>query len=171
MTAFKPGHHRPTKLGMSRSHPKRPSDRAAAMSLRHRPIAPLVGQGPHYRVKNTVDGHERALLEGQITPIDQQPERKEPAPPRSIRGVGKRRGRRPSPRPELGLGKLQKPTPARWTKELADASVAASVRFAAPISLSASRRGAGQRPAYWRAAPSMRDCRPTAVQRSIGSRK
>jgi hypothetical protein len=40
-----------------------------------------------------------------------------------------------------------------------------------PISLSASRHGAGQRPAYSRAAPSMRDCRPTAVQRSIGSRR
>ena len=51
-------------------------------------LLPLVDREPHYRVKSTVDGHERALLEGQIRPIVQEPERKEPAPPRSIRGVG-----------------------------------------------------------------------------------
>ena len=43
-------------------------------------LLPLVGREPHYRVKSTVDGHERALLEGQIRPIVQEPERKEPAP-------------------------------------------------------------------------------------------
>jgi hypothetical protein len=43
-------------------------------------LLPLVEQEPHYRVKSTIDGHERALLEGQIRPIVQEPERKEPAP-------------------------------------------------------------------------------------------
>ena len=43
-------------------------------------LLPLVDREPHYRVKSTVDGHERALLEGQIRPIVQEPERKEPVP-------------------------------------------------------------------------------------------
>ena len=29
-------------------------------------LLPLVGTVPHYRVKSTVDGHERALLESQM---------------------------------------------------------------------------------------------------------
>jgi hypothetical protein len=29
-------------------------------------LLPLVGSEPHYRVKSRIDGHERALLEGQI---------------------------------------------------------------------------------------------------------
>ena len=29
-------------------------------------LLPPVGSEPHYRVKSAVDGHERALLEGQI---------------------------------------------------------------------------------------------------------
>jgi hypothetical protein len=34
-------------------------------------LLPLVGSEPHYRVKSTTDGHERALLEGQIKPVRQ----------------------------------------------------------------------------------------------------
>jgi len=30
---------------------------------------PLVGDEPHYRVRSTVDGHERALLERQIRQV------------------------------------------------------------------------------------------------------
>ena len=47
-------------------------------------LLPLVGQEPHYRVRSTVDGHERALLEGQIKLIVQEPERKVPAPPKAL---------------------------------------------------------------------------------------
>ena len=43
-------------------------------------LMPRVGREPQYRVRSTVDGHERALLEGQIRLIVQEPERKEPAP-------------------------------------------------------------------------------------------
>ena len=43
-------------------------------------LLPLVDREPHYRVKSTVDGHERALLEGQIRLIVQEPANQEPAP-------------------------------------------------------------------------------------------
>jgi hypothetical protein len=43
-------------------------------------LLPLVDREPHYRVRSTVDGHERALLEGQIRLIVQEPAKKEPAP-------------------------------------------------------------------------------------------
>jgi hypothetical protein len=43
-------------------------------------LLPLVEQEPHYRVKSTVDGYERALLEGQIRLIVREAETKEPAP-------------------------------------------------------------------------------------------
>ena len=36
-------------------------------------LLPLVDGEPHYRVKSSVDGHERALLEGQIRPAEEQP--------------------------------------------------------------------------------------------------
>ena len=32
-------------------------------------LLPLVGDEPHYRVRSTVDGHERALLERQIREV------------------------------------------------------------------------------------------------------
>ena len=32
-------------------------------------LMPLVGQEPHYRVRSTIDGHERALLERQIRQV------------------------------------------------------------------------------------------------------
>jgi hypothetical protein len=47
-------------------------------------LLPLVAQEPHYRVKSTVDGHERALLEGQIRLIVQEPAKKEPAPVKAL---------------------------------------------------------------------------------------
>ena len=47
-------------------------------------LLPLVGREPHYRVKSTVDGHERAMLEGQIRLVVQEPERKEPAPAKAL---------------------------------------------------------------------------------------
>jgi hypothetical protein len=47
-------------------------------------LLPLVGQEPHYRVKSTVDGHERALLEGQIRLIVQEPEGKVPASAKAL---------------------------------------------------------------------------------------
>jgi hypothetical protein len=47
-------------------------------------LLPLVGREPHYRVKSTVDGHERALLEGQIRLIVQEPAKKEPAPVKAL---------------------------------------------------------------------------------------
>jgi hypothetical protein len=40
-------------------------------------LLPLVGHEPHYRVRSTVDGHERALLEGQIRLVARKPDRKE----------------------------------------------------------------------------------------------
>jgi len=36
-------------------------------------LLPPVGSEPHYRVKSSVDGHERALLEGQIRPVMPEP--------------------------------------------------------------------------------------------------
>jgi hypothetical protein len=47
-------------------------------------LLPLVEQEPHCRVKSTVDGHERALLEGQIVPIVEEPDSKEAAPAKAI---------------------------------------------------------------------------------------
>ena len=48
-------------------------------------LLPLVGEEPHYRVKSTLDGHERALLEGQIRPIVQEPaSKKEPLPAKAL---------------------------------------------------------------------------------------
>jgi hypothetical protein len=44
-------------------------------------LLPLVHGEPHYRVKSTVDKHDRALLEGQIRLISREPEKKEPACP------------------------------------------------------------------------------------------
>ncbi len=32
-------------------------------------LLPLVGGQPHYRVRSTADGHQRALLEVQLTPL------------------------------------------------------------------------------------------------------
>jgi len=32
-------------------------------------LLPPVGSEPHYRVKSSVDGHERALLERQVRPV------------------------------------------------------------------------------------------------------
>jgi hypothetical protein len=43
-------------------------------------LLPLVDREPHYRVRSTVDGHERALLEGQLRLIVQEPAKKEPVP-------------------------------------------------------------------------------------------
>jgi hypothetical protein len=43
-------------------------------------LLPLVDSEPHYRVRSTVDGHERALLEGQIRLIIQEPESKRTVP-------------------------------------------------------------------------------------------
>ena len=37
-------------------------------------LLPPVGSEPHYRVKSAVDGHERALLEGQMRPVLAEPE-------------------------------------------------------------------------------------------------
>ena len=37
-------------------------------------LLPADGGEPHYRVKSTADGHERALLEGQIRPVVPEPE-------------------------------------------------------------------------------------------------
>lgn len=42
-------------------------------------LLPLVGHEPHYRVRSTVDGHERALLEGQIRLLVQEPKTREAA--------------------------------------------------------------------------------------------
>jgi hypothetical protein len=36
-------------------------------------LLPPVGSEPHYRVKSSVDGHERALLEGQIRSTTAEP--------------------------------------------------------------------------------------------------
>jgi hypothetical protein len=36
-------------------------------------LLPLADGEPHYRVKSSLDGHERALLEGQIEPAEEQP--------------------------------------------------------------------------------------------------
>lgn len=47
-------------------------------------LLPLVGREPHYRVKSTVDGHERALLEAQLRLIVQKPAKKEPAPAKAL---------------------------------------------------------------------------------------
>jgi hypothetical protein len=47
-------------------------------------LLPLVDREPHYRVRSTVDGHERALLEGQIRLLVQEPERKEPVPAKAL---------------------------------------------------------------------------------------
>ena len=43
-------------------------------------LLPLVGPEPQYRVKSTVDGHERAVLEGQIRPVVQEPSKKGATP-------------------------------------------------------------------------------------------
>jgi hypothetical protein len=42
-------------------------------------LMPLVGHEPHYRVKSVVDGHERALLEGQLRLVVQRPKTREAA--------------------------------------------------------------------------------------------
>jgi hypothetical protein len=42
-------------------------------------LLPLVGREPHYRVRSTVDGHERALLEGQLWLVFQEPKTREAA--------------------------------------------------------------------------------------------
>jgi hypothetical protein len=42
-------------------------------------LLPLVGHEPHYRVRSTVDGHERALLEGQLRPVVPDPTTREAA--------------------------------------------------------------------------------------------
>jgi hypothetical protein len=42
-------------------------------------LLPLVGQEPHYRIRSTVDGHERALLEGQIRLVVQEPKTRDAA--------------------------------------------------------------------------------------------
>ena len=47
-------------------------------------LLPLVDREPHYRVRSTVDGHERALLEGQIRLIVQEPKGKETAPAKAL---------------------------------------------------------------------------------------
>jgi hypothetical protein len=47
-------------------------------------LLPLVGREPHYRVRSTVDGHERALLEDQIRLIVREPEKKAPAPAKAV---------------------------------------------------------------------------------------
>jgi hypothetical protein len=47
-------------------------------------LLPLAGREPRYRVQSTVDGHERALLEGQIVPIVEEPDSKEAAPAKAI---------------------------------------------------------------------------------------
>jgi hypothetical protein len=36
-------------------------------------LLPLIDDEPHYRVKSTADGHERALLESQIRPLAPEP--------------------------------------------------------------------------------------------------
>jgi hypothetical protein len=36
-------------------------------------LLPADGGEPHYRVKSTADGHERALLEGQLRPVVAKP--------------------------------------------------------------------------------------------------
>ena len=36
-------------------------------------LLPPIGDAPHYRVKSTADGHERALLEAQIRPVGVKP--------------------------------------------------------------------------------------------------
>jgi hypothetical protein len=36
-------------------------------------LLPADGGAPHYRVKSTADGHERALLEGQLRPVVAKP--------------------------------------------------------------------------------------------------
>ena len=43
-------------------------------------LLPLVDREPHYRVRSTVDGHERALLQGQIRLVVQEAERQETVP-------------------------------------------------------------------------------------------
>ena len=42
-------------------------------------LLPLVGREPHYRVRSVVDGHERALLEGQLRLVVQRPKTREAA--------------------------------------------------------------------------------------------
>jgi hypothetical protein len=42
-------------------------------------LLPPVGREPHYRVRSTVDGHERALLEGQLRLVVQEPKTREAA--------------------------------------------------------------------------------------------
>jgi hypothetical protein len=49
-------------------------------------LLPLIGHEPHYRVRSTVDGHERALAEGQIRLVAQKPDRKELAAGQAGRG-------------------------------------------------------------------------------------
>ena len=36
-------------------------------------LLPIEDGEPHYRVRNSVDGHERALLESQINPREERP--------------------------------------------------------------------------------------------------
>jgi hypothetical protein len=45
-------------------------------------LLPLVNNEPHYRVKNTMDGHERALLESQMQAVVLTPAPPEPPAPR-----------------------------------------------------------------------------------------
>jgi hypothetical protein len=51
-------------------------------------LLPPIGDAPHYRVKSTADGHERALLEGQMRPVvakpAPEPERAPPAQPTPV---------------------------------------------------------------------------------------
>ena len=48
-------------------------------------LLPLEHGEPHYRVKSSVDGHERALLESQITLPEERPAKVEPPPARPAR--------------------------------------------------------------------------------------
>ena len=61
-------------------------------------LLPLVGHEPHYRVRSTVDGHERALLEGQIRLLVQEPKTREAATDKVGRERRQRLGCGPCPR-------------------------------------------------------------------------
>ena len=47
-------------------------------------LLPLVDREPHYRAKSTVDGHERAVLEGQLRLVVQERDSKEAAPAKAL---------------------------------------------------------------------------------------
>jgi hypothetical protein len=48
-------------------------------------LLPLVAGEPHYRVRSSIDGHERALLESQIRLQEERPAMVEPPPRRQSR--------------------------------------------------------------------------------------